>query len=608
MKNTFKGGLIASLFLASSVFAASVKEVVDLALEKELYQDPAWKSLIHFQDDNTKVHDQSFILSGSDFNPKNELVLTINYLLNSSGDSQAICRFPARYYWLGEKLSIDTANLENCFDLKEYISRAPIDDIDLVYSSENLSQPSSMMGHILLKISGKNEEGRIVEHGVSFFTEVKGVNVPKIMFDSLVVGKPGYFALTPYSDKLDQYLRREQRNVWEYRLDSTEFQRKLIQYHIWELKQTKLDYFFHDYNCATLTSFMVSFIDPSVLNMDGLWMTPLDVVKQAHQAGIIDHVSVLPSNRWKIRMLEESLPRSVADSVKKSVEHNEINDLPDSDNPEQDFLMLQLAGYYTDYLHETDLIDARSWRNLTDKVEQRKARQEEVYEIDISEYKNPVKTPKDSQLYSGLALIDDEAFIRVGFLPASHGIEDDNRQFFSENELKLGDLSFLVSPEDGKVKLDRFQLYSVSSLIPWDSFTGGLSGRLEVGLEQHYDEHIRRHSAANISGGLGMTFALDRDMSVYFLAMGGYGFGDGTSYLYLNPEAGMIINEVYDMKSIISYQTVWNQLDSGEAYHSFNLKQSKFIGDDYAIILDYERRWSSSYSSDGVEAVFKYYF
>ncbi|WP_431687539.1 DUF4105 domain-containing protein [Hahella sp. NBU794] len=608
MKNTFKGGLIASLFLASSVFAASVKEVVDLALEKELYQDPAWKSLIHFQDGNTKVNDNSFILSGSDFNPKNELVLTINYLLNSSGDSQAICRFPARYYWLGEKLSIDTANLENCSGLKEYISRAPIDDIDLVYSSENLSQPSSMMGHILLKISGKNDEGRIVEHGVSFFTEVKGVNVPKIMFDSLVVGKPGYFALTPYSDKLDQYLRREQRNVWEYRLDSTEFQRKLIQYHIWELKQTKLDYFFHDYNCATLTSFMVSFIDPSVLNMDGLWMTPLDVVKQAHQAGIIDHVSVLPSNRWKIRMLEESLPRSVADSVKKSVEHNEINDLPDSDNPEQDFLMLQLAGYYTDYLHETDLIDARSWRNLTDKVEQRKARQEEVYEIDISEYKNPVKTPKDSQLYSGLALIGDEAFIRVGFLPASHGIEDDNRQFFSENELKLGDLSFLVSPEDGKVKLDRFQLYSVSSLIPWDSFTGGLSGRLEVGLEQHYDEHIRRHSAANISGGLGMTFALDRDMSVYFLAMGGYGFGDGTSYLYLNPEAGMIINEVYDMKSIISYQTVWNQLDSGEAYHSFNLKQSKFIGDDYAIFLDYERRWSSSYSSDGVEAVFKYYF
>ncbi|MDG9666365.1 DUF4105 domain-containing protein [Hahella sp. CR1] len=608
MKNTFKGGLIASLFLASSVFAASVKEVVDLALEKELYQDPAWKSLIHFQDGNTKVNDNSFILSGSDFNPKNELVLTINYLLNSSVNNQAICRFPARYYWLGEKLSIDTANLENCSDLKEYISRAPIDDIDLVYSSENLSQPSSMMGHILLKISGKNDEGRIVEHGVSFFTEVKGVNVPKIMFDSLVVGKPGYFALTPYSDKLDQYLRREQRNVWEYRLDSTEFQRKLIQYHIWELKQTKLDYFFHDYNCATLTSFMVSFIDPSVLNMDGLWMTPLDVVKQAHQAGIIDHVSVLPSNRWKIRMLEESLPRSVADSVKKSVEHNEINDLPDSDNPEQDFLMLQLAGYYTDYLHETDLIDARSWRNLSDKVEQRKARQEEVYEIDISEYKNPVKTPKDSQLYSGLALIDDEAFIRVGFLPASHGIEDDNRQFFSENELKLGDLSFLVSPEDGKVKLDRFQLYSVSSLIPWDSFTGGLSGRLEVGLEQHYDEHIRRHSAANISGGLGMTFALDRDMSVYFLAMGGYGFGDGTSYLYLDPEAGMIINEVYDMKSIISYQTVWNQLDSGEAYHSFNLKQSKFIGDDYAIILDYERRWNGSYTSDGVEAVFKYYF
>ncbi|WP_459782668.1 lipoprotein N-acyltransferase Lnb domain-containing protein, partial [Photobacterium sp. R1] len=74
--------------------------------------------------------------------------------------------------------------------------------ISLAYASENLMSPSSFMGHTFIKLSENETDPG---HAVSFFTEVDGFNLPKIMFDSLVVGKEGYFIVSPYQESLNFY-------------------------------------------------------------------------------------------------------------------------------------------------------------------------------------------------------------------------------------------------------------------------------------------------------------------------------------------------------------------------------------------------------------------
>jgi hypothetical protein len=44
--------------------------------------------------------------------------------------------------------------------LAEFKARAPADTIALVFASENLAKPASMMRHILLKLQGRDPQGR----------------------------------------------------------------------------------------------------------------------------------------------------------------------------------------------------------------------------------------------------------------------------------------------------------------------------------------------------------------------------------------------------------------------------------------------------------------
>ena len=315
-----KGSILASLLVFWVSFGCTANDYLpsleNQAIAQELYLNPEWNALLHIEEGQSKILDPRFILSSEDFSSKNELVETINFLFGIDNSPTNICKFPARAIWINQQLKRPPINFGLCNQFSKYLESAPVNSIAVVYSSENLTQPSSMMGHVFLKISGENQLGKQVAHGVSFFTEINGINVPKIIFDSMVIGKQGFFALSPYQDKLSFYLQEEQRNVWEYELDLDSDQKELIQAHIWELKQAKLDYFFQDYNCATLLKFLISVAEPSLLDSKDAWTTPVDLVKTVDRANIVKNVSVIPSSKWKMRMLSEALTPQINDDIK----------------------------------------------------------------------------------------------------------------------------------------------------------------------------------------------------------------------------------------------------------------------------------------------------
>jgi hypothetical protein len=608
----YGGSLLASFiffFFSHSSFAYDSTLLIDSALSKKLYHNPVWQSLLHAKDGKSNIFDPNFLLSSDDFTLKHELKKTIHFIFGSNSSAESYCRFPARYLWLSKQLGLPDVDLSKCLAFKEFTEKAPIDDVSLIYASENLVSPSSMMGHIFLKIEGVNAEKKLTEHSLSYFTEVRGINVPKLLFESLVTGKEGYFALNPYVDKLKYYLQEEQRNVWEYHLDFSPFQIQLLQAHLWELKQTKLSYFFDDYNCATFTFYVLSVAESDLLQKLPRVVSPLDVAKAAEQAGLIDEVLLTPSYKWKTRMLQEAVPTKIASQVKHAVDSGNLTSNFLSELNEQDFfLSIELYHSYSKYLYEVGSINKLTMNSLLKQAEKINEVRKADFVIDISNYKNPLKTPADSQLYTGLVNIEGDSLVKVGILPAAKTIEDDNRQFFAETELRIFDLSVLIDIEKRRIRLNEFKLYSVSSLIPYDELTGGISGRFSIGAEDHYNKNLVRGSAFDVSGGLGLSYNLSSDILFYSIIGGGGGYRAGKFYVYSKPEIGFVVDEIFDMKSIVSLNNVWNQDRSKQDYYKFRFNQSAFLSNDIAFFAGYERIWNEDDKQHQFDITLKYYY
>ncbi len=581
-----KGSVVASLFLCPFVAWSQPLELPELlarAVELKLANQPTWQALTHSQGDKTLLGSSSIILSGDEFDPERELTETVVLLFSDSRNPRQ-CGFPARNAWLAQQLDIPPASLEHCEDLQEFLRKAPADDISLVYASENISQPSSMMGHILVKISGDDATGQYREHAVSFFTDVNGINFPKIIYDSVIAGKRGYFALTPYGEKARAYLANEQRNIWEYNLSLGQTERELVRLHIWELKDANPSYYFDSYNCATLTHFLVAIAAPGMLKRSSYLMSPLDVVKNVQSQGVIDEVIVTPSNKSQIRMISAELPDNINRAIKSSVQNGQVELLPHVESAKQQFLIESLASSYNEFLFERAEIESSRWQAYQTRLDSMGTGRQEDYALDLSGYKNPLKAPKDGQLYIGIEHLVSGTYLKIGGLPISHTLIDDNQQFFSETELRVGDLSVLIGLEDGDIELNELQIYSAESYLPLNYYTGGLSGKFRFGIEQQFDANLNRRTAGNVAGALGYTYEPLRQVALFAVVNAGLGYvRDDHAYLYAGPEVGMIVNEKFNMKTVFRLSKTFNQVNSSGNYVRFAMDHAVRINDTYTL-------------------------
>ena len=592
-----------------------MNRIIKTAIEKKLHKSYIWKSLLQVtNDDKLNIKDPNFILSGDGFSLENELVKTIQSFFDLPNDSykHPICRFPARFYWIKSELGLEDSIFPDvrCPEFEEYLKRAPAQKIYVVFVSENVSQPSSMMGHVFLKLSGNDYKSNYVEHAVSFYTIIDSANIPLLIIKSTITGMNGFFSLLPYREQVKRYLEVEDRNVWEYELDLSEKNKKLIYYHIWELKDLKMKYLFTGYNCATVIYNILSLSAENFLKDNNrLWITPKDVVKTAYRNNLIIGTKLIPSDKWNIRMLSEELDDDSTAYIYQLFKNRSFEHVELSDDITKRLYRSELIKSYANYLYTQEEIDKKELNTITKEIN--KATEKDMpsssrYYIDLSQYKSPLKTFDDSQLGIGYRRKNGRNYMTLYFLPTSNSLSDDNREYFNENFLKLGELSLLITEKS--IHLESFQLYAMKSLIPWNKFVKGISGEFRLGLEEHYDKELKNHLAVNASGGIGLTKKISTDINTYLLMNGGLGYGNSHLYLYAYPEVGATIYEVMDMKTTLSYKYVYNQLGSNDFYHNFDITQSVFWHKKFKLSATFEHRFNNCYSNNAYELMFHVYF
>lgn len=349
----------------------------------------------------------------------------------------------------------------------------------------------------------------------------------------MVQGKAGYFALSPFQDEVQKYAVTEQRSLWTHQLALNENERQRLQAHIHELRQARITYFFQAYNCATLVRHMLAVARPAMLDGHGWWTTPKDVLRQAHRIGLIDEVSVQTPARAQVRTLAASLPAQRVQAVAEAVAERSVpKALPTPTMDDQTgFLSLVLAQALLRQQDASPGTPSGDDERRAMRHELQSAQQQRYPDLQLraDTRRDPALSPPERQVGLGWLRRGGRDHVQWRFLPVSHTLSDDNRQHLSESELRLFDSSWLVDARTGRLSLDRLTIYSVQSLLPWDSLTGGLSGRFKLGIEPQPNLQRPDKKALLLEGAIGRTWRLADDLDAYvMLGADGGGAKGGT--------------------------------------------------------------------------------
>jgi hypothetical protein len=344
------------LFLLSFLNAITQNRIEELSHTKE------WHALLHYNktEKSSKILTKSFFLTeNGKTNPLSELKETIarfNTKLNNGTLAQ--CQYPARYLWLSQYIDYNKNTMFlSCDKLTAWNLNQNIDSISTVFVSGFLGNPASAFGHSFFKINKKRKKkNRLLDNTISF-----GAILPQkyTMLSYMYNGMTGGYKAS-YSDKyfyMDDmvYTKKEQREMWEYKLKLTEYQKKLFIYHLWELKQVHFPYYFFNRNCGYYSTELLDLISDKKLLTSGIaWYAPIETFYAIDESNIVDSVTYYPSEQYKIYHAYKNFSKKEKEIIATIVEKSNMRDFHYLSIKEQvdilDFLLL----YYSYKLKQID--------------------------------------------------------------------------------------------------------------------------------------------------------------------------------------------------------------------------------------------------------------
>ena len=214
---------------------------------------------------------------------------------------------------------------------------------------------------------------------------------------------------------------------------------------------------------------------------------------------------------------------------------------------------------------------------------------DDTTEFDLSQFKNPIKTKQDSILTASINADSQHTLVDLGFLPASHYLYGDNRQYFSESELKIGEVLIRINPENSAVKLQSLTLYSFKTIAPSSEIVPKYSGRFYMGYRQIYDEYLEGDGFFDLSGGIGKSKKIHKDIILYSHLDAGIATDISDTFVFAKPSVGAIINVIGDGKLIFDYELSVGQYGNTDILQSMSSEYAWFGMTDWTISIAHKR-------------------
>jgi hypothetical protein len=501
--------------------AGDVQGFLQRADDLALHQDPYWQVLLHMASGVTgrksRVDDPAFFLAvNGKTDPRAELRADVlAWLGPATGEAktEAINRFPARFEWLGEKLGIDRARLAvpACAEFEQIYAELNPRAAALVFPSAYMNTPASMFGHTLLLIKSQYQS-TLLSQSINYAAVTTESNGIVFAFKGIFGLYSGYFSLLPYYQKVKEYTDLDQRDIWEYDLNLSVPEIRLMLLHVWEMRGIASDYFFFDENCSYNLLYLIDAGRPGLaLNQEtSHWVIPLDTIKLVQAAGLVSRCTYRPSRRSQVRHLAAQLPADDQERARTlSLGTGTLAEvLPIVTDPAAKALVLDLAAEHLQSLRGREKVSQADYQPRMLAILAARS----AIDVPTAAAAPPVPPAPDVghssiRLSLGIGRAGDENFAEFGIRPVYHDLLDPPDGYLTGSQIEFMNLAGRWHEGEARPELERLDFIRLRSFTPRDRFCDATSWKIDVGgMRQPLGEDGDRHFQFYLNGGAGVAY------------------------------------------------------------------------------------------------------
>ena len=561
------GRLLTALALlgasAAAPAAGDPAYLVELQLrarELQLAQAPYWHKLLLYKRNQilpgvTSIADTAnfFLAPRGKTDPQAELDATLASFFSDAlrEEEPAQCRAKARYEWLRKQLSFDDARLppRQCELYEEFWAALKPAAVSLVFAASDLNSPATMYGHTLLRVDAQGQTGEqtLLAHSVNYAASVAEGNAMLYTLQGVSGGFVGEFSINRYYERVRQYVRINNRDLWEYpvRLTPEELQR--VMWHLWEMRNVGSDYYFFNQNCSYMLLMLLETArDDLELSapFDRLlpYVIPVDTIRVLRDAGLLDEPRFRPSMARNMENKFSQLePLQLDWMLDYAAGDTGLEDPRYAAAPARDRArLLESTNDYLNYRFEAGSLPREKALPASREVLLARSR------IDDRAQFQPLQvnlTPPDrghgsSRASVGVRADEHHAAGLLAFRPAYHDRLDPPAGYLPGGEIEFFSLSLLAHE---RVQVADLRVVSVQSVTPWDRVFRPWLWQASGGLRRFGADAVTARFANSlgyyVDGGAGYAVGDAQRWMLYGFGFGsldlnhdiedGYGFGLG---------------------------------------------------------------------------------
>jgi len=568
---------------------------------KKLANNYTWNKLLHYKNKKSEILDKDFFISqNGNLDSQEELKETIEAYFSTTlkkDDSHPRCKFPARYLWLSKQINLPNyAEIPNyCKKLSKWSVYKDTESISVILVSGYLGNPASTFGHSFLKLNSNNQnlENDLFDSSINFGALVPDSEpIIKYIFKGIFGGYEAGFSDKYFYTQDLIYSHTEFRDMWDYKLNINEYERKLLLFYFWEVVGKKFKYYFLNKNCGYRVSDALELIsNEPIIDSANAWYAPIETFHKlesiSKNTSIISDVKYIPSSQKRLYsryLLLNSIEQNTINSI---IKHNYKNikfNLKKHSISEK-INILDFLIEYEKYLLIKDpkLKDREKIKNKL--LLQRLALPIKTpLKAQIKNKKSPAKGNKPIKVGLGLTHLSN-----IGSYPtlnfsvfAIEALGDNSLEF---DELIVGDLSLAYKNE---LLLNKFDLIKIKKLkketTPWDNSSSNISWQLNIGSNL-IEKDRKKHNDLFVKGAIGkVLFNNDNFISYAFLNST---LHNNYPYVDINPTLNFDIN-LNEIKTSMSFGVMANPYNQ-ERNETLSLSTQYKIYDDFSIFINYKK-------------------
>ncbi|MGK0367267.1 MAG: hypothetical protein ACI9QD_000401 [Thermoproteota archaeon] len=281
-----KSILLLLLFSISFPLFSQVMNFNSEIEKKMAHKNLQWKRLLHYKyaliRERSNITDKKFFLSSAgELEPKTELKAIIKNLIYLQRNTIQ-CHYPARVKWLGKQMKLPegSLNFKVCPEYLKFKKKYKLSKASLFYVIEPTTRSLFDNGTIQIKFESYNKKRRRKDKWILDFETTE-----KATYSNITIGsRLGQYKIKKY----DPYFAPA-KDLWQYDLNLSRYQKELFIDHLWELTKTH----------SRLSSVhknqsyrMFSFIEALFPTVDIISETP-------HYSLNIDFLKILVKSKYK---------------------------------------------------------------------------------------------------------------------------------------------------------------------------------------------------------------------------------------------------------------------------------------------------------------------